>query len=301
MLSLTTTAGVMRTMRGARCIELCSYVSPSKWMLRSLEAAAANGARVRVRLEALPYGDRTGQLARENRRAVSDLRAARVDARLGDRSGRHPNHMKAAVIDGVAFLDDRNWPSDPRNLVVRDGNRHEVSAVRSAMHGRVIPAGTLAVTKGVALSQEATLLSDDSRTRGAVDVQTEAFTAGTAPYTALKRLAACGVPVRLLISRRDLRPAAIGALKVLARCGVTIRATDAGEKLTVCEGGAWIGSANASFGGSDQIDWGARMEGRAVCKALAEHFEANWSRARPLEALQRPNNSRAFASVICMT
>ena len=250
-------------------------------MMRALEGAAKAGSHVKVRLEAMPYADKGGRLARLNRDTVAKLRATGADARLVDRFGRHLNHMKAAVVDGVAFLDDRNWPTSSRNTIVADDDQRDVRVVRDGMRGKVESTPTVAVTKGAALSQEAGLLSTAGRQRG-VSIETESFTAGTAPYRAMQKLALREVPVRLLICEHDLKPATLGAARALARDGVTVRVTRSAEKFAVAGDRAWIGSANATYGRDDQIDWGAKITVPAVCTQLRARFNSTWRYARPL-------------------
>ncbi|MBV9737263.1 MAG: hypothetical protein JO177_03745 [Candidatus Eremiobacteraeota bacterium] len=281
MISFTTTAGVIQSMRRAHYIELTAYVLRTKRMLRVLEGAAKAGSRVKVRLEAFPYADPNGRLAQLNRDTVAELRAAGADAELVDRSGRRADHMKAAIVDGVAFLDDRNWPMGPRNTIVVDNDRRDVGVIRDAMGGTTENLRNIAVTKGAALSQEASVLSTDAVQRGA-SVETESFTAGTAPYRAVKLLALRGVPVRLLISKNDLKRGTLAAARALVRDDVAVRITGSAEKFAVAGDRAWIGSANATYGRDDQIDWGITTTDRTLCPQLQARFNSTWRSARPL-------------------
>src|SRR5271165_5198922 len=82
-------------------------------ILRALEDAARNGARVDVRLEGRPYDNGKRHLAAENARIVAELRRAGADASLG-----YPVHAKEIAIDGALYLDEKNWRMD--DIVVRD-------------------------------------------------------------------------------------------------------------------------------------------------------------------------------------
>jgi phosphatidylserine/phosphatidylglycerophosphate/cardiolipin synthase-like enzyme len=268
-------------MHRAHRIELSAYVLRSKSMVRALEGAAKAGARVKVRLEATPYADKGGRLARLNRDTIAKLRATGADARLVDRFGGHLNHMKAAVVDGVAFLDDRNWPMSAGNTIVADDDQRDVHVVRDAIRGKIDNPHNVAVTKGAALSQEAALLSARGSRRG-VAVETESFTAGTAPYRAIRQLALSGVPVRLLICEHDLKRGTEAATRALARDGVTVRVTRSAEKIAVASDRAWIGSANATYGRDDQIDWGATITDAVLRARLQARFNSTWRYARPL-------------------
>ncbi len=188
--------------------------------------------------------------------------------------------MKAAIVDGVAFLDDRNWPADRRNVVVADSDANDVQVLHDAMHGKTYSAGAVAVTKGAALFQEAGVLAADVRAGRSVCMQSESFTAGSPPYGELKALARSGVHVKLLICENDLKEASFVAARALARSGVAVRVTDASEKFAVAGTRAWIGSANATYGAQNQIDWGMQIKDAHVCKELQARFDSTWRHAK---------------------
>ncbi|MBV8689919.1 MAG: phosphatidylserine/phosphatidylglycerophosphate/cardiolipin synthase family protein [Candidatus Eremiobacteraeota bacterium] len=285
MISLTTTAHVVQQMRKAqRAIEFSAYILRSGQIVQALQNTVKHGAHVRVQLEAHPYADSDGKLAKINRDAVSKLRRAGVHAQLADVSGQRGMHMKAAIVDGMAFLDDRNWPADRRNIVIADDDRGDVHALREALHGKATPGGALALTKGRALARETTVLLSAKQTRDRVSVETESLTAGTAPYAAMKALARSGRCVRLLICSDDLRPAAIYAARALLRAGVDVRLTHAAEKIAVAGSRAWVGSANATYGQAQQTDWGLCLHSRRICKQLQVRFDSTWQHANALIA-----------------
>ena len=284
MISLAATSDVVHAINGARNIALCAYALGSGRMRRTLEAAAKSGAKVEVRLEGRPYGDVAGRLARANREVIARLRQAGADARLVDRDGKRPWHMKAAVVDGVAYLDDRNWPTSEDNTIVRDDDPHDVNVVRAALEGYARADRALATNKGNALRLEAGVLKRALQTRTATCVESESFTAGTATYKTIKALARAGVPVRLLVAQQDLKPATRGALAALQRAGVAVRRSGDSEKLAIGTSQAWVGSANASYGNADQIDWGLRVTSRVMVADLRARFESNWAHAKPLAA-----------------
>lgn len=284
MVSFVATSDVVHALHEARSIALGAYALRPGQMLRALEAAASAGAKVEVSLEGRPYADPTGSLARANRHAIACLRAAGADARLVDRDGTRPAHIKAAVVDGVAFLDDRNWPSGGGNTVVRDDDPRDVSVVRAAVRGYTAADRTLVTDKRAALRQEARVLEGALQTHGEASVESESFTAGTQTYTMLKALAGSGVSVRLLVAQRDVKPGSLGALRILQRAGVAIRLGDATEKLAVGGRQGWIGSANASHGTANQSDWGLRITRRTLRTELLARFDTNWMRAKPLAA-----------------
>ena len=284
-------------MQSARDVLLTAYTLRPGVVLDSLENAARRGDRVTVRLEGNPYADSSGDLSAQNRRVVRELRRLGADAKLVDTNARNgPElHMKAAICDGVAYLDDRNWP-DGGDTIVRDDFRADVSAVRTAaLSGRASRSAEFSTSKRDALWSERRLL-DSARKAQRVDVESESFGAGSGVYGALKRLAQSGVPCRLIVSRRDLHPQSKRALCALAQAGVGVRVSDSDEKMAIVGGArAWIGSANAtsSFPNGNEIEWGLRTDAPDVLRHLARRFSGTWRAALPFEgwSAAAPRNS----------
>ncbi len=272
-------------MNTARSVLLTSYALRPGTMLESLERAARRGARVTVRLEGHPYGDTGGELAAANKRAARELRRLGADAKLVDTNARNGPalHMKAAVCDGVAYLDDRNWP-ERGDTIVRDDFRADVSAIRSAaLRGRAERTPEFSTDKRDALWSERSLLAGAHNAKH-VDVESESFGAGSGVYGALKTLAESGVSCRLIVSRRDLNDRSKRALTALAQAGVSVRVSDSDEKMAIVDGTrGWIGSANATsaFANGDQIDWGLRTDSPDVLRHLSRRFVTTWQAATP--------------------
>ena len=126
--ALSSSDEVVRAVQQGRDVGFTAYTLRPGRFAAGLEAAAGRGAHVRVVLEAHPYDGGTGELARANAEMVSELRSHGVAAELHD-AGKASLHMKAAVVDGVAFLDDRNWPDDGRDTIVRTADRDDVAAI----------------------------------------------------------------------------------------------------------------------------------------------------------------------------
>ena len=68
--------------------------------------------------------------------------------------------MKAAVVDGVAWLDDRNWAGSGSETVVRDSDPDDVAAVAAAVAGRPGADRHLATTKAGAQRLESAVIAD---------------------------------------------------------------------------------------------------------------------------------------------
>ncbi|HEX5274496.1 MAG TPA: phospholipase D-like domain-containing protein [Candidatus Rubrimentiphilum sp.] len=262
---------------------LTAYTLRHGAVLDELEAAARRGARVTVRLEGSPYADPSGELATANRRVLRELRRLGADARLADTNARNGPalHMKAAVCDGVAYLDDRNWPG-AGDTIVRDDFGADVAAIRTAaLSGRADRTPEFSTDKRDALWAERRLLAG-ARNAQRVDVESESFGPGSGVYGELKQLAASGVHCRLIVSRRDLNDTSRRALASLSRAGVAVRVSESDEKMAVVDGArAWIGSANATspFPNGDQIDWGLRTDAPDVLRHLSRRFASTWNAA----------------------
>jgi len=285
MLTLSSTTDVAAAMRCAGTISLAAYTLRPGAIEDALIAAAQRGAHVTVRLEGQPYRDAQGDLMTNNERVIAALRSAGADARLVDTSGsgEAPLHTKAVIADNVVFLDDRNFPDDGADTIVRDDFSGDVNAARDAIAGRADQASPFfASHKRSALWSEARLLNG-ARSGEDVIVESESFGAGNPVYAALDRLGKAGRAPRLLVSSRDLQnnDREKKALARLAADGVRIRACGADEKFALCAGRGWIGSTNATaaFQHPDQLDWGARTDAPDITAHLRKRFEDRWATA----------------------
>lgn len=282
MIAVASTAAMLRAMRTAHEVTLSSYVLPPGPVERGLEDAARRGARVTVRLNGYFYGGRSWML-QANESAVRRLKRLHADAAIVHRRDRDGAclHLKAAVCDGVAFLDDCNWRADGRDTILRDDGPAAVGAIRRAASGDVRAAARgIALDKASALSAEAALLR---ASRGPVDVEAESIGFWSV-YSALKRLAQHGAACRLLISKYGATGKSGHAAALLARAGVRVRVAPSDEKFAVAGGTAWIGSANptSAFLDGDEVEWGIRTRRADVVNALASRFNAAWKAASPL-------------------
>jgi hypothetical protein len=262
----------------ARSISVASYIMRPGRLAEALEAAGDRGADVSVTLEKTPK-DSDGSLATANREMADELRAHHVAVDLTSVS----THLKAAVVDGEAFLDDRNWPENGPNIVVADADPDDVAVVRSGICGKAASDGHLWVRKLDALRAEARLLHDSAAKQ--IEVESESFGFG-AVERELAAKARAGCDVRLLVCDREASNAReASALKRLAAAGVEIRVAPFDEKIAVAGTQAWVGSANAGVYPPDMIDWGMRTRLPALVDALQARFEENWT-ARGAHPLQ---------------
>lgn len=286
---VTTTDELLRALPGASSVELAAYeLRRESGLVRALAGAADHGAHVRVRVDGRPYGAAAKAIARATCSAAVELRrhGATVDV-VSD----HSAHLKAAVVDGRAYLDDRNWTTSGHDTVLTTTDASDVALVRGAIDGRPGFNDHLATSKQRALDLETGVISSGAGDR--IDVESESLGTFGGPYTELKARATGGAHIRLIVSDNELRSAygkqERSALRALAHAGVEIRVGGSrsgvgNEKLCVAGDAAWAGSANASFGARCDADWGLRTNDGAVVEALRARFEANWSASRPYVA-----------------
>jgi len=281
-LRATTHADLLAAFGRARSIALGAYtLAPQGSVARALEAAAERGGRVSVTLDGAPAGDRSGGVARANRAAAETLRAHGVTVRLAGLNQLRL-HLKAALVDGACFLDDRNWPGDGRDTIVETGARGVRAAVAAALAGRPSAGRGFATEKARALALEAATVRGAHTDR--IDVETETF-GSSALSRALRTRARRGERVRLIVSAEAFAhatPRERSAVRQLARAGVHVRLGGAGEKLCVAGDRGWVGSANADVAPAPMLDWGACTRDRALLGAFARSFARDWREASPL-------------------
>lgn len=284
-ISLSSAAAFVAACDRAQAISLSAYVLQTEGPVRgALVAAARRGAHVSVLLQRDPYGDAGARQGAENRETVRVLRAAGADARLTDPAG-PAWHMKAAVVDGEAWLDDRNWAADGKETILRDSDPDDVAVVTRTLAGTPSRDGHLRTTKHDAIGLEATLI----RAAGTKPVAVESESFGTgAIYNALLARARAHLPTRLLVSSLELGGSGgskeARRLQRLQSASVAVRVVDNDEKIALTGDAAWVGSGNATYAGGangDQIDWGMAVRRRALVDGVRANFERNWDAARP--------------------
>jgi len=260
-------------------------LGPKQPIVHELEAATDRGAAVTVTLASSAFWlseAARGSIVAGNQAVANDLRARGADVRFAG-----PNemfHIKAAVVDGVVYLDDRNWAAAGPQTMLRIDNAGATEAVRRALR-EAPPDGLgppdLALTKSAALSLEAAVLARPETRE--VDVETETFTAGPIAE-ALMASARAGLPTRLLVAndRQEISGEHESAALVAARAaGVEIRTVGVSEKLAIAGDVAWTGSANASWSDEHSIDWGFVARERPLVDELAAAFATNWRASKP--------------------
>ena len=278
-LSLSSVADVIARISTARDVAFGSYFLPEGPMRDALVGAARSGAHVAVTLQADPYRNPHGR--RDNREAARLLTAAGAEVSLL-RSARAPFHLKAAVCDGTAYLDDRNWTARGPEMVIADDDPSDVSIVRDAVReARPAADATIALRKDEALRREVLLVE----AAGDAPVVVETERVRDSPLTAaLRARARGGAPTTLVVGRtRHHSRAERRALVALARDGVVIREGGTNQKLALAGGAAWIGSGNATGAGgrsARQVEWGLVTRDAALVGAVRTALERDVASTR---------------------
>jgi hypothetical protein len=291
VIALDSASGFLRTLAQAHQIALTAYTLTRGPVLNSLCDAARRGADVRVRLEGDPMDNPAGALHKVNATAVARLREAGAIAEE-TAPGEPVLHLKAAVVDGVAWLDDRNWAVSGAARVLRDTDPADVAAVASAVAGGPGGDDHLATTKAAAQKLEAGLIARAGD--GPLAVESESFGSGPI-YNALLHRAEAHLPTQLIVAGREAAQAGNQTerahLARLAALGVEVRTGNLAEKLAVSTTSAWVGSANATYArgpAGEQRDWGLVSRESTMVDGLRDAFERNWKVARPLAEVIAP-------------
>jgi hypothetical protein len=266
-LSLSSVPDVVTRIASAHDVAFGSYFLTRGPVRDALAGAARHGAHVAVTLQADPYRG-SGQRAPESAASARVLREAGAQVSLLARD-QVPFHLKAAVCDGVAYLDDRNWTQRGPEIVVADDDPRDVALLRDALAGHGGADATLATRKDEALRRELALI--ESAPHAPVIVETERI--GTSPISAaLRRHARGGAPTTLVLGRaRDRSPREVATIALLAADGVVVREGGSNQKLALAGDTAWIGSGNATaaFGrGAGQLEWGMVTRDPALVGAV---------------------------------
>lgn len=284
-ITLSSHDAFVTALEGAHRITLSAYALTHD-MADELSACGDHGAEVHVRLTAHLIGDASGARAAGAARVVADLRRHGVDAALASPGDSSP-HVKAAMLDGVLWLDDRNFPRKGPDLVVRDDDPADACAATSWLDGSGAHSDRLTFTKHDALAQEAAAIA--AAPHGEIDVSTEDIGTGAVEVALRGRLTA-GDHVRLLVDRAECTsPSARSALALLEKAGAEIRSHKALDKLAVTGDSAWMGSANATYPDprtAAQSDWGLVTTQADAVVTLGQRFDEVWNAASPTSSTQ---------------
>jgi len=266
----------------ARRVELSSWqLQRSNPVVAALEAAGDRGCDVRVTLERAPWlpdPRRRDALQQANADTVAALERHHVDAQLSDEHSA-PLHLKAALVDGRAYLAQRNWAKDETFVTTPDVA--DAAAIESAIERKPYDTADLALRKDHALALEAALIRE-AAPGAAIECETESFGVSCVSDALLERARRGEKNMRLILNggalaERAAPRAANATLAALRAAGVEVERSRADGKFCVAGAGVWLGSANATAGQGWTLDWGMRTNDPAVAGALRARFERDWS------------------------
>jgi hypothetical protein len=275
--SVVAFTSVTSAITSAHEVCLSAYVFTSA-MYAALDSAAKNGAKVTVVLpEEEQSTDSTdaAQLTKDGATIVWDP-GSPTD---------HPLHAKLAIVDGVAYLDGRNW--DTTDVTITDGVAADFAAIENAVNLNPTSSTNLDTLKSVAIAREDSFINAGKPGAGVtVQFMSESFGSDTNTNTALENAAKAGATVQVIVLSSDesgnsTEEAALNALKA---DGVQIRLNPAtgSEKMTLIsnQSTAWFGSANATDSTEttdNYIDWGMTVTNSSVISTLQSYFTSTWS------------------------
>jgi hypothetical protein len=275
--SVVAFTSVTGAITSAHKVCLSAYVFTTA-MYTALDSAAKSGAKVTV---VLPNEEKSSdttdatQLTKDGATVVWDP-GSPAD---------HPLHAKLAIVDGVAYLDGRNW--DTTDVTITDGNAADFTAIENALNLNPTSSTNLDTLKSVSIAREDAFINGAAPGKGAtVQFMSESFGSDANTVTALENAAKAGATVQVIVLSSDesgnsTEEAALTAMKA---DGIQIRLNPAGgsEKMTLISGQstAWFGSANATSSTSttdNYIDWGMTVVNSSVISSLQSYFTSTWS------------------------
>ena len=279
--SFATPEAVVAAIGRAASVELSAYMlEPRGAMTRALEAAADRGADVRVTLEPFAERGRADGLRRLAGIETADLRAHGVTVRLGVPGG-DTVHLKAAVVDGTAYLDDRigrratrrSSRSRPRRTSLRSTTRS--AAARSRRSGwppKKIPPSR---SKRRPFARERATASRCSRSRSARGRFPRRYVCARRPV----RTFDCSSTGRSHSGpeRSASGPCCTGSPPPASRFGRPVRRKSSASRANE----AGVGSANATFDAVPTTDWGLALRGGPMLGVVDTTFRSTWDAARP--------------------
>lgn len=274
-IDLVSARTVLGDITHAKVITLAAFsLQRNAAIVRTLESASDRGARVSV---VLARG--FGFYSRQNAETMRDLAMHGVRVHIAGVS-QHSTHIKAVVLDGRLYLSDRNWTWRSTDaIVISDSLPGDRVLVERSLSGQSGANDHLWTRKADALWAEANVLAVAHS--HVIRVSSESFGGGTAVYARLVQRKKAGDEVRLLIAgseyvRSQAEQRAVSGLLML---GVQIRLSSSNEKMAIDGTSVWMGSANATAGLRNQLDFGMVVSSNSIATRLREQFDHEWKNA----------------------
>jgi hypothetical protein len=249
-------------------------LDPTSTLEQALVNAAKGGATVEVSLPSDSYVQSLGDVYQEDMESATNIEAAGGTV-MWDAGTQSPNneplHAKLAIVDGVAYLDGRNW--DSGDVIVSETSSADLTAIGDAIALAPTDSPYLDTVKQDALALETTFIDDAPGTT--IDFMTESFGAGNVANALIAR-AKAGATVHAIVLNSDTSKTEDTTLTQMQQAGIDVELNPASgsEKLTIIGNAAWFGSSNATTGSPYQIDWGAVFSSPTVLSTLQSNFNS---------------------------
>lgn len=203
----------------------------------------------------------------------------------GSTGGDNPLHAKLAIVDGVPYLDGRNW--DSTDVVIHDGTSADFTAIENALNLNPTSSTNLDTLKSNSLARETNYINGGSYS-GSVTLRfmSESFGSNPDINAALEAAARSGANVEIIVLKSDEsgNTTEQTELTTLKNDGAQIRLNPAGgsEKVALLSNASsgWFGSANStkdSTTATNYIDWGMTVTDSSVLSSLTSYFDTTWS------------------------
>lgn len=203
----------------------------------------------------------------------------------GSSGGKNPLHAKLAILDGVPFLDGRNW--DSTDVVIEDGTTADFTAIENALNLNPTSSTNLDTLKSNSITREKNYINAGSYSSSVtLRYMTESF--GTNPdiNAALAAAAQSGATVKIIVLTTDEsgNTTEQAELTTLKNDGAQVRLNPAGgsEKISLLSNSSsgWFGSANSTKDtttATNYIDWGMTVTDSTVLSSLSSYFDTTWN------------------------
>jgi phosphatidylserine/phosphatidylglycerophosphate/cardiolipin synthase-like enzyme len=256
---------------------LSAYVFTTA-MFDALQTAAKNGAKVTV---VLPQEEKSTD---SSDATALQTAGATIVWDPGSPTD-HPLHAKLALVDGVAYLDGRNW--DTNDVTITDGVAADYTAITNALNLNPTSSTNLDTLKSNSIAREDAFITGAAPGKGVtVQFMSESFGTDTATNTALENAAKAGATVEVMVLSSDESGNSTeeAVLNTLKADGAQVRLNPASgsEKIALIGGQstAWFGSANATDSTTstdNYIDWGMTVTNASVVSSLQSYFNTTWA------------------------
>jgi cell division septation protein DedD len=271
-LTVVSETTAMAAIAAGKNVSVSSYTLTSGGDLQNaLITAAKAGGKVNIDLPSDSYAQSIGVYADDEAAAKPVIAAGgTVTWDAGTQTpNAEPLHAKFAIVDGVGYLDGRNW--DSGDVILKDTNANDLTAMASALALNPTDGTRLDTVKQDSLSMETSYLT--AHTSGEIDFMTESFGQSNVS-DALLAAAKAGQTVKVIVLKSDLGSGEETVLANLQAAGALVYTNSASgsEKISINGSTAWFGSSNATTGAAYQIDWGMDITDASVISALKSNF-----------------------------